>query len=152
MDVGIYCIQGMCYVSGEVPIAVTAQEGPKTDLVRFSEVEQSLTWQFEMPSGLITEGKTSYAEGMNFLRGEAEKGWFELTSAYNYSGQAGATSNGKMDFPKVNQQALQMDDFSLAINDNRPSPVPGEMGRRDVNLLQAIYEAMRSGKRIEIPA
>ncbi len=152
MDVGIYCIQGMCYVSGEVPIAVTAQEGPKTDLVKFAEVEQSLTWQFEMPSGLKTEGKTSYSEGMNFLRAEAEKGWFELTSAYNYSGQAGATSNGKMDFPKVNQQALQMDDFALCVKNEKPSRVPGEMGRRDVKLLQAIYEAMRTGKRVEIPA
>jgi hypothetical protein len=26
------------------------------------------------------------------------------------------------------------------------------MGRRDVKLLQAIYEAMRTGKRIEIPS
>ncbi len=152
MDVGIYCIQGMCYVSGEVPIAVTAQEGPKTDLVKFASVEESLTWQFEMPGGLITEGKTSYSEGMNFLRGEAKEGWFELAPAFNYSGQAGSTSEGKMDFPRVNQQALQMDDFAQCINENKPTRVPGEMGRRDVKLLQAIYEAMRTGKRIEIPA
>jgi predicted dehydrogenase len=152
MDVGIYCIQGMCYVSGEVPIAVTAQEGPKTDLVKFADVEESLTWQFEMPGGLMTEGKSSYSEGMNFLRAEAEKGWFELKPAFNYSGQQGATSNGKMDFPKVNQQALQMDDYANCILQDKPSRVPGEMGRRDVKLLQAIYEAMRTGKRVEIPA
>lgn len=150
MDVGIYCIQGFCYTSGGEPIAVTAQEGPKTDPIKFSEVEESLTWQFEMPDGVIAEGKTSYAENYDFLRAEAEKGWFELTAAFNYSGQRGATSNGKMDFPHVNQQALQMDDFALAIKDNRPTPVPGEMGRRDVKLLQAIYEAMRTGKRVEI--
>jgi predicted dehydrogenase len=152
MDLGIYCIQAFCYTSGTEPISVTAQEGPKTDLERFKEVEQSLTWQFEMPNGVTAEGKTSYADGMNYLKAEAEKGVFQLTSAYNYSGQRGETPNGPMDFPQVNQQAKQMDDFALAVQDNRPTPVPGEMGRRDVKLLQSIYEAMRTGKRIEIKA
>lgn len=150
MDVGIYCIQGFCYVSGAEPIAVTAQEGPKTDPEKFREVEESLTWQFEMPNGVIADGKTSYGEGMNYLKAEAEKGTFELTSAFNYSGQRGQTTKGQMNFPQVNQQAQQMDDFALAIKNNRPTPVPGEMGKRDVKLLQAIYEAMRTGKRIEL--
>jgi predicted dehydrogenase len=150
MDVGIYCIQGFCYVSGTEPIAVTAQEGPKTDPEKFKEVEQSLTWQFEMPNGVIAEGKTSYADSLNYLKAEAENGQFQLTSAFNYSGQRGETSNGLMNFQHVNQQAKQMDDFALAIKNNRPTPVPGEMGRRDVKLLQAIYEAMRTNKRVEI--
>lgn len=150
MDVGIYCVQAFCYTSGLEPIAVTAQEGPKTDMNRFKEVEQSLTWQFEMPGGLIAEGKASYSDNMNFLRAEGERGFFELTSAFNYSGQRGQTSNGPLTFPRVNQQARQMDAISQAIKNNKPSPVPGEMGRRDVKYLQAIYEAMRTGQRIEI--
>jgi predicted dehydrogenase len=150
MDVGIYCIQGFCYTSGMEPIAVTAKEGPKTDLEKFREVEQSLTWQFEFPGGITADGKCSYAEGMNFLRAEAEKGWFELSSAYNYSGQKGQTSESTMDFPRVNQQAKQMDDFADAVNNKRATPVPGEMGRRDVKLLQAIYKAMNTGQRVEI--
>jgi predicted dehydrogenase len=150
MDLGIYCIQGFCYTSGMEPIAVRAQEGKKTDMEKFKEVEQSLTWQFEFPGGIIAEGKTSYADNMNFLRAEAEKGWFEVSPAYNYSGQRGATSDGPMDFPRVNQQARQMDDFAEAILNNRPTPVPGEMGRRDVKLLQAIYKAMNTGQRVEI--
>jgi predicted dehydrogenase len=150
MDVGIYCIQGFCYTTGTEPIAVKAQEGPKTDMERFSEVEQSLTWQFEMPGGIIAEGAASYAEGMNILRADAEKGWFELKPAYNYGGLKGSTSNGPMDFPQVNQQARQMDDFAMAVKDKRPTKVPGEMGRRDVKLLQAIYEAMRTGQRVPI--
>lgn len=150
MDLGIYCVQAFCYTSGAEPIAVTAKEGIKTDLERFKDVEQSITWQFEMPGGAIAEGNTSYDEGMNFVRAEAEKGWFQLRPAFNYSGQRGETSNGTMNFPQVNQQARQMDDFALSVRDNRPTPVPGEMGRRDVKLLQAIYEAARTGKRIEL--
>lgn len=149
-DVGVYCIQGFCYTTGMDPVAVTAQEGPKTDKVKFKEVEQSLTWQMEMPNGIICEGKTSYSEGINFLKAEAEQGTFELTSAYNYSGQKGYSPAGNMDLPKVNQQAKQMDDFAQAIKNNRPTPVPGEMGRRDVKIIQAIYKAMESGNRVEI--
>lgn len=152
MDVGIYVIQGMCYTSGMEPIAVTAVEGEKTDLERFKEVEQSLTWKFEFPNGVIGEGSTSYQDNMNFLKADAEKGIFELTSAFNYKGQKGNTPAGPMDFPHINQQAKQMDAFALALKNKQQSIVPGEMGRRDVKYLQAIYEAMRTGKRIEIKA
>ncbi len=147
-DLGIYCIQGICYTTGMEPVAVTAQEGPKTDLQKFKEVEQSLAWQFEMPDGIIAEGKASYADSMNYLKAEAEQGIFELTSAYNYSGQKGNTPAGIMDFPKINQQAKQMDAFAVCVKNKQATIVPGEMGRRDVKILQAIYEAMRTGKRV----
>jgi predicted dehydrogenase len=149
-DLGIYCIQGFCYTTGLEPISVTAQEGPKTDPVKFKEVEQSLIWQMEMPGGIICEGKASYSDNMNFLKAEAEKGTFELTSAFNYAGQVGDTPDGEMNFQHVNQQAKQMDDFALAVKNKKPTIVPGEMGRRDVRIIQAIYEAMNSGKKVKI--
>ncbi len=152
MDLGIYAVQGMCYTTGMLPIAVTAHEGKKTDLQRFSEVEQSLSWQFEFSNGLIGNGSASYDDNMNFLRAEAEQGVFELTTAYNYNGLRGKTPAGSMNFPQINQQARQLDAIALSIKNNQPSIVPGEMGRRDVKYLQAIYEAMRTGKRVKLNA
>lgn len=150
MDVGIYCVQGARYTLGTEPIAVTAQEGPKTDPEMFSEVEESLTWQMEFPGGIHALCKTSYSESMNILRAEAEHGWAKLEPAYPYTGIKGETSEGEMDCMEVNQQAYQMDDFAKAIEENRPTPVPGEMGRQDVKILQAIYRAMETGERVEI--
>jgi len=150
MDVGIYCVQGVIYTMGKTPIAVTAAEGPKTDMKRFSEVEQSLTWQFEFHGGAIASCETSYAEEMNFLRADAERGWFQLEPAFAYKGLKGETSTGKLDLPHVNQQALQMDDFANCVLQNKKSKVPGEMGLRDVKILMAIYEAARTGKRVEL--
>ena len=98
----------------------------------------------------MAECKTSYAENMSLLRAEAEKGWAELSPAYSYRGIRGRTSSGEMQFEPVNQQARQMDDFALAIKNNRLTPVPGEMGRQDVKILRAIYKAMESGKRVEV--
>lgn len=150
MDLGIYVVQALCYTAGRLPVAVTAQEGVKTDNERFKEVEQSLTWQFEFPGGFTGKGESSYDDHFNYIRAEAGKGVFELTSAYNYNGQRGNTPAGNMSFPQVNQQALQMDAFARSVKNRQASIVPGEMGRRDVIYLQAIYEAMRSGKKIRI--
>ena len=43
-----------------------------------------------------------------------------------------------------------MDVFALPVNNKQPVVVAGEIGRRDVKYLQAIYEAMRTGKKIKI--
>lgn len=150
MDVGIYCVQGCRYTLGKEPIAVRAQEGPKNDPEKFKTVEESLTWQMEFADGTIAECKTSYSEDMNLLRAEAANGWFELSPSYEYEGLKGKTSEGAMNFPQVNQQARQMDDFALAVKENRPTPVPGEMGRQDVKILQAIYQAMETGDRVTL--
>lgn len=150
MDVGIYCVQGIRYTTGMEPVAVTAQEGPKTDTEKFKTIEETLNFQLEMPAGIKADCMCSYSKDANILRAEAEQGWFQVSPAYGYGGIKGETSKGKMDFPEVKQQALQMDDFAQAIKNKRPTPVPGEMGRQDVKILQAIYKAMASGKREEI--
>jgi glucose-fructose oxidoreductase len=54
--------------------------------------------------------------------------------------------------PPVNQQALQMDDFAQCLLTGRATPVPGEMGRRDLRIIEAIYRAAASGKREEVRA
>lgn len=150
MDVGIYCVQGAIYTAGQKPIAVTAQEGKKTDPEKFKTVEQSLTWQMEFPDGITAACETSYAKEMNLLRAEAEKGWFELEPAYAYKGIKGKTINSTIDSVNISQQALQMDDFANCVMTDQKSRVPGEMGLRDVKILMAIYEAARTGKRIPL--
>lgn len=150
MDVGIYCVQGCKYTTGLEPIAVTAAEIPKTNTDKFRTIEEGITWQMEFPQGIVAECKTSYSADLNLLRAEAENGWFELSPAYEYTGITGKTSAGEMKFPQVNQQARQMDDFAEAIKLNRPTPVPGEMGKQDIKILLAIYQAMQTGERVEI--
>jgi predicted dehydrogenase len=150
MDLGIYCVQAVRYTTGLEPVAITAQEGPKTIPGKFSEVEESLQWQMELPGGIIANCSTSYTEEHSLLRVKTQSGWFELQPAYPYEGIKGKTVEREMNFPQVNQQARQMDDFALCIKEGRPTPVPGEEGRQDVKILQAIYQAMRTGERIRL--
>lgn len=146
MDLGIYCVQAVRYTTGMEPLSVCVKESTPTP----QTIENSLTWEMELPEGIIATCRTSYSKSMNLLRAEAENGWFELSPAYAYNGIQGRTSQGNMNFPQVNQQALQLDDIALSIKENRPITVPGEMGRQDIKILEAIYASMRTGKPIEI--
>ncbi|RRB04935.1 Gfo/Idh/MocA family protein [Larkinella rosea] len=147
-DVGIYCLQGAIYTKGAVPIAVTAKYHPKTDLKKFKEVEEGMDFELFFDDGTVAECKTSYNDTYNQLRGEADRGWFELSPAYAYDGLKGQTSQGKMDLENLNQQARQMDAFADCILNKKPTTVPGEMGLRDVQLLEAIYRAADTGQKV----
>jgi predicted dehydrogenase len=150
MDVGIYCVQGAIYTLGEQPTSVSASFGEVTRPEYFDEVEQSISWQMEFPSGAVAKCRSSYNEGENLLYGEAENGWWRLQPAYSYGGIQGETGEGPMGLPNVNQQARQMDAFAECIMQNEASRVPGEMGLRDVRILEAIYEAAESGNRVNL--
>jgi predicted dehydrogenase len=150
MDLGIYCVQGCLYTTGELPVAVTAKFGKKDDPEKFKTVEQSIAFQLYFPSGAIASCNATYAEQQNLLRAEAEKGWFELSPAFGYDGLKGKTVRGPLDIVNLNQQAFQMDDFADCVLKNKKSRVPGEMGLRDVKILTAIYEAAETGKKIEL--
>lgn len=150
MDVGIYCVQGAIYTIGQNPTAVTASFVKNTDPEKFDDVEEGMEWKMEFPDGIIAECKTSYKDEYNLLKAETDSGWFQLEPAYEYRGLKGETSVGAMEFEEVNQQALQIDDFARCIAESRESIVPGEMGLRDVKILMAIFEAARTGKRVEL--
>lgn len=55
-----------------------------------------------------------------------------------------------MNFPQVNQQALQMDDFAQCIMQGKATRVPGEEGLKDMKVIDAIYRSLASGKKERI--
>jgi predicted dehydrogenase len=149
MDVGIYAIQGARYVTGEEPVAVTAQEY-KTRPDVFSEVDETLLFQLEFPSGTVVDGSTSYNANFNRLYASALNGWFKLKPSYGYGGVQGETHEGPMDLPNVNQQAHQMDAFATCILEDRTSRVAGVEGLRDLQVVEAIYESIETGSKVRI--
>jgi len=151
VDVGIYCIQAVCYLTGQEPVAVTAQSLPVTDCEKFNGIEETLVFQLEMPDGLMANCRTSFSETSSHLRIVGEKGWAELNPAFNYNGLVMKRSDGQDTiYPPCPQQALQMDAIAQAMLNNRPSPVPASMGLRDMQIIQAIYKAMETGKRVTL--
>ena len=149
VDLGIYSIEGSIYTAGELPVKVSAKNTTKNKEF-FKEVEGSLEWEMEFPSGYTSKCMTSYEDMANFLKADAEKGSFELSPSFSYRGNQGKTPEGNMNLPTVNQQALQMDAFALAIKEGKRSIVPGELGMRDVFIISKIYEAMETGKSVDL--
>ena len=151
MDVGIYALQATRYLTGEEPILVSGIEA-KTDPVRFAEVDESVVWTSRFPSGVVATCSTSYNSALvsNF-RVYADQGWFGLDPAFFYDGIAGRRSDGKeIHFPPIDHFAAEMDDFSRCIVEGRPSRVSGEEGMRDIRVLMAIYESIRSGSAVKL--
>lgn len=149
MDVGIYVIQSSIYTLGELPVAVTAEkELTMPDI--FDEVEETIFWQMEFPSGAILDGETSYLHGSNYHNTQARDLSFGLQPCYSYSGIQGEIGGETMGFPEINQQTLQMDAFADHILNDASNRVPGEMGMRDVEIMMEIYKAAESGERVNL--
>jgi glucose-fructose oxidoreductase len=154
MDLGVYVIQEACMAGGGAPVAITARERPKQRPEFFVDVEESIDWTMEFANGAKAVCYSSYNDNRNDFRAEAAGGWYEVGPAFGYNGLRAATSRGPVDVaPLKSQQAVQMDAFARAILDSQPSLVPGEMGRRDNVIIEAIFaSAAASGRRVEVRA
>lgn len=149
MDVGIYALQGTIYTLGELPTQVKAVETTK-DKAFYDDIEGSIEWELTFPSGVKNKIKATYEGHYNYLSARAGKGEFGLSPAYSYGGLKGATPEGPMEFGKVNQQARQMDDVAKCIMEDKQSIVRGEMGWRDMFIIDRIYESAATGKAVSL--
>jgi len=153
MDIGIYAINGSRYMTGEEPIWVTAQE-TKTDPVKFKDgVDETITFQFGFPSGAVASCLSTY--NMNnldrfFLDGD--KGFAEMQPSTGYGPIRGRTHLGELNQPVTTHQTVQMDEMAEIIFNNKKPVVPvnGEEGVKDLKLIDAIYEAVKTGKKVEV--
>lgn len=153
MDIGIYSINGARYMIGEEPIWVTAQE-TKTDKTRFKEgVDETIQFQLGFPSGAVASCLSTYS--MNnldrfFLNGT--KGWAELLPSTGYGPIKGRTHKGELTQPHTTHQTAQMDAMAGIIRNNEQPAVPvdGREGLKDMKIIDAIYTAVRTGKKVDL--
>ncbi|MFC4477378.1 Gfo/Idh/MocA family protein [Flavobacterium chungangensis] len=153
INLGIYCIQVSRYVLGEEPIAVTAQFGHVNNKNMFSQVEENITWQMEFPSGAVANCSSSCGFGIDRFYAAADEGFFEMSPAVSYGPFVGKRSDGKpFNFPVINQQQTQMDEISKVIlaNQKLPNHITGEEGIKDVKIINAIYKAAETGKKVSL--
>ncbi|PHN06135.1 Gfo/Idh/MocA family protein [Flavilitoribacter nigricans] len=150
MDIGVYCIQGARYSSGEEPVAVWANTF-NTYPGKMDGMEETITFTMEFPSGAIANCTASYVARADELHISAEKGNYGLEPGYGYAPPQGYMQNEKMDFERHNQQAVQMDAFARNILDGTPVIADGEEGVQDMRVIEAIYKsAKKGGKRVKL--
>jgi predicted dehydrogenase len=147
---GIYCIQAALYLTGKFPIAVEASFAENPDPERFQDIEAGIHWKLYFEDGLIADCESHYTKEQDLMRVETTNGWFQLEPAFAYKGLNLTSSEGPLKISPINQQAAQLEDFSQCILSNKDSRVPAEMGLRDIEIIEAIYQSATTKKRISL--
>ncbi len=149
-DMGVYPLNALRYGTGLEPVAVTAKASTTRPEI-YTEVEETMAFELDFPGGVTGVGEASFGKGMNKLRVTNARGWYELAPFQSYSGIRGRTSDGVvLDATVPNQQARQMDDDAAAILNGTPLLAPGEEGLKDTIVVEAIYRAAASGRKVGI--
>ncbi len=83
-----------------------------------------------------------------FLNGE--KGFAEMQPSTGYGPIKGRTNKGELIMEHKTHQTIQMDEMAAIILEGKVPivPVDGEEGLKDLKIIDAIFEAAKSGKKV----
>ncbi|MES2462497.1 MAG: Gfo/Idh/MocA family oxidoreductase [Armatimonadota bacterium] len=163
-DIGLYCLNTARFLTGEEPTEISgAQVYSTPGDPRFREVDETVNWLMRFPSGIMANCSTSYAaHNAKRYRVYGSNAWADMDPAFAYSGlrlqigrkslsdpQAEGIEDRRME--QKNQFALEMDHMAACVQENKIPYTPGEEGLQDQRLMEAIYEAGRTGKTVKLP-
>jgi predicted dehydrogenase len=153
MDIGIYSVNGSRYMIGEEPVWVTAQE-TKTNKTKFKEgIDETIQFQLGFPGGAVASCLSTYSlNNLDRFFLDGDNGFAELFPATGYGPIQGRTSKGELTQPHVTHQTVQMDEMAGIILDGKEPEVPvdGKEAVKDMKIIDAIFEAAKTGKRIDL--
>jgi predicted dehydrogenase len=154
-DVGVYCVNAVRWLTGLEPVEAAGYSW-SADPERFQEVDESIAFQLKFPDGLFVQASSSFAAAKaSFLQIHGEKGWAAADPAFAYNeekrlfGQIGEKWFGKV-YPPSEEFHLELDHLADCISRNREPEPDGVTGLRDVVVMEAIYQAAKSGRPVAI--
>lgn len=153
MDIGIYSLQALRYLSGEEPVEVRATiTNPPGDDRFNQDIEDTVDFTLRFPSGLEGHGTSGYSwrQGKNRYEVVGEKHTLLAEPATGYGGNTLSIDGQPLDVNPNDQFAAQMDHFSNCIRTGTKVKTPGQEGLRDIRLIQAIYESAHSGHPVRL--
>lgn len=154
LDIGIYALNATRYLTGEDPVEVNATSYTPPNDPRFVDVEDMIAWQCKFPSGILANCATTYSAGQNRFRVLGADGFIEMDPFLSYGNLAlrkvikGKSEPVKLD--QVDHFAAEMDHMSECVMQDKQPLTPGEEGLKDLKVIEAIYEAIESGKTVKI--
>lgn len=159
-DIGLYCLNTARFLLSEEPIEISAQTFSTSNDSRFKEVEENMLFQMRFPSGALVNSSTGYDYHQSKrYRVAMQTGWTEMSPAYSYEGLRLKVSEHhevventtQIVMKNQNQFATEIDHFADCIMNDKLPLTPGEEGLQDQRIMEALYEAVRSGKTIKLP-
>ena len=152
-DMGVYAIQGARFGAGAEPVAIVSAKAYTTRPEIYKDgLDEIIEATLEFPAGVMANIKTSYADNINHLDVNFEKGELHVAPYQGYAGVRAKTPQGEIyhDYQVPWQQAKQMDDDAQSILQGKPVLAPGEEGLRDIRILEAIYKSAATGQRVSL--
>jgi predicted dehydrogenase len=154
MDMGIYALNAVRYLSGQEPTEVSAVSYSTPGDPRFKEVEETIAFELRFASGIVASCLSTYGFNCNRFRLYGTEGQLESEPFQAYQGsrlwQGHGRSRQQVSYEPVNHFAAEMDDFCQRILGDKPSLTSGEEGLKDLKVMMAAYESARAGKAIKI--
>jgi predicted dehydrogenase len=85
-----------------------------------------------------------------FLNGT--EGFAEMQPSTGYGPIEGRTNKGPLTQPHITHQTVQMDEMAAIIFENKQPvvPVDGEEGLKDLKIIDAIYLAAKTSKKVDL--
>lgn len=147
LEQGVYAVNSARTIVGEDPVEVFGYE-MKSDPRRFAQVEESVSWSMRFANDAVAQCLSSYTVPENRIWAGGSAGWFELDKAYSLDDIRARSNKGDVSIREPDQFMRQVDHFSRLIQDGqRPGAgISGADGLRDVRIITAIYESIRTQK------
>lgn len=158
-DIGLYCLNTARFLLGEEPIEVSAQTFSTSNDPRFKEIEENMLFQMRFPSGVLVNSSTGYDfHQTKRYRVAMQTGWAEMSPGYSYEGlqlkiseHTDESENAtEIKMKNQNQFAAEIDHFADCIMNDKQPFTPGEEGLQDQRIMDALYEAAKTGKTIKL--
>ncbi len=154
MDIGIYALNAVRYLSGQEPSDVSAISYSTPDDPRFKEVEETIAFELRFKSGLVASCLSSYGFGCNRFRVYGARGQLESEPYWSYQDNRLWRPRGRdreeVQVEPVNHFASEMDHFSECVLNDKAPLTTGEEGLKDLKVMMAAYESTQTGKAIQI--
>jgi predicted dehydrogenase len=154
-DIGIYCINAARYLFRAEPTEVFASWATR-GLKRFARTHEMIACQLRFPEERLASFTCSF--------GAADEGWYEvvgtkgslhLDPAYEYAAplELSVTVGGrtrKRRFPKRDQFAAELVQFSSAVLRGKDPEPSGREGLADVRVIRALLESAESRRPVRL--
>jgi predicted dehydrogenase len=155
MDMGIYALNAVRYLSGQEPSEVAALSYTTPNDPRFKDIEETISFELKFDSGIVASCVSTYGFNLSGrYRVYGTRGQLESEPFQQYTGNRLFVTRGRarqeFQYDAVNHFAAEMDHFSQCIIDDTVPLTPGEEGLKEMKVMMAAYESARSGKAVKI--
>jgi len=144
MDLGIYGIQVACNFIGGKPHSVQVQS--IVTFPNYPGIERYIDFKMNFQNGSCFF-RASYEAYRNYFSIDTNENSYVIRNCFSDGNmQLNTTDSRVPTFPKVNQYTLMLDEFATSLGSDKTLENAGEVGKRDLSIVEAIYLSANTGK------